>query len=67
MGVFFDDLPNNRWINILLDDVDQLALVELSGLTIGLELDDPFIDQCSALFELPEFLSSPVLLIGWSE
>ena len=67
MGVFFNDLPNDGWVDVLLNDVDQLTLVELSGLTIDLEFDDPFIDRCSALFELSELLSCPVLLIGWSE
>ena len=66
-SVFFDDFPNDGWINVLLDDVNQLSLVELSGLTIGLKLDDPFIDCHPSLFEFPKLFPSPVLLIGWSE
>ena len=67
MSIFFNDLPDDGWVNVLFNNVDQLPLVELSGLTIGLELDDPFIDRHPSLFEFPKLLLSPILLFGWSE
>ena len=66
-GVVFDDFADDGWINVLLDDVDQLSGIELSGLAIGLEFDDPFINRQMSLFELSELFPCPVLLIGWSE
>ena len=62
--VFFNDFPDDGGINVLLNNVDQLALVELGGLTVGLEFDDSFVNQHSSLFDL---LSCPVFLIGRSE
>ena len=67
ISIFFNDFPDDGRVNVLLDDVDQLSLIELSGLTVGLELDDPFIDHHPSLFEFPKLLPSPILLIGWLE
>ena len=61
MSIFLDDLPDDGWINVLLNDVNQLSLIELSGLAIDLEFDDPFIDRHSALFEFPKLLLCPIL------
>ena len=66
-SIFFNDFPDDGRVDVLLDNVDQLSLIELSGLTIGLELDDLFIDCHPSLFEFPKLLPSPILLIGWSE
>ena len=67
MSIFLNDFSDDGRVDVLLDDIDQLSLIKLSGLTIGLELDDPFIDRHSSLFEFPKLLSSPILLIGWSK
>ena len=64
VSVFLNDLLDDGWINVLLN---QLTLIELSRFTVGFEFNDPFINQHSALFELPELLSCPILLIGWLE
>ena len=66
-SIFLNDLSDDGRVDVLLDDVDQLSLIELSGLTIGLELDDPFINRHPSLFEFPKLLPSPILLIGWLE
>ena len=49
-SIFLNDFLDDRQVDVLLDDVDQLSLIELSGLTLGLELDDPFIDRHPFLF-----------------
>ena len=64
-SIFLNDFSDDGQVDVLLDDVDQLSLIELSGLTIGLELDDLFIDRHPSLFEFPKLLPSPMIPSDW--